>query len=50
MREGASINAKLKFFPPIDSKIVGNKVVLSLHIWEILTAAEVLKISLVYVW
>ena len=47
---GASAKALLKFLAPIDSKIVGNKVVFSLQIWEMLTAAEVLKISFVWVW
>lgn len=33
-----------------DSKIVGKRVVLSLQICETETAADVLKLSLVYVW
>ena len=50
MRAGPSDNARLKFLLVSDSKIVGNKVVLSLQMCEILTAAEVLKTSLVTVW
>lgn len=50
MRAGASANASEKFFALIDSKIVGKRVVFSLQMCEIETAAEVLKISFVCVW
>lgn len=50
MRAGASANASEKFFALIDSKMVGKRVVFSLQMCEIETAAEVLKISFVYVW
>lgn len=33
-----------------DSNIVGNKVVFSLQIWDIETAADVLKASFLVVW
>jgi len=50
IRAGPSDSARLKFLLVSDSKIVGNNVVLSLQMCEILTAAEVLNTSLVTVW
>lgn len=50
MRAGPSKRAWLKFLAPSDSNIVGNKVEFNLQICEMLTAADVLKTSFVWVW
>ena len=50
MRAGASANASEKFFALIDSKMVGKRVVFSLQMCEIETAADVLNTSFVCVW
>lgn len=47
---GPSSRAKENCLHVNDSKIVGKSVVLSLHIWEIETAAEVLNTSFFVVW
>ena len=50
MRGGPSRSAEENCLQVSDSKIVGNNVVFSLQIWDIETAAEVLKTSFLVVW
>ena len=50
MRGGPSKRAAENCLQVRDSKMVGKRVVLSLHMWEIETAAEVLKTSFLVVW
>ena len=45
-----SSNARQNYLQVNDSKIVGKRVVLSLQIWEIETAAEILNGSFLVVW
>ena len=50
MRGGPSRRARENYLVVKDSNIVGNNVVLSLQIWEIDTAADILKGSFFVVW
>lgn len=50
MRGGPSSRAAENYLEVRLSKMVGKRVVLSLQIWDIETAAEVLKTSFLVVW
>ena len=50
MRGGPSRRAAENCLQVRDSKMVGKRVVLSLQMWEIETAAEVLNTSFLVVW
>lgn len=50
MRGGPSRSAAENCLQVRDSKMVGKRVVLSLQMWEMETAADVLKTSFLVVW
>ena len=50
IRGTPSISAAEKLAHVSDSKMVGKRVVFSLQMWEMETAADTLKGSLVWVW
>ncbi len=50
MRWGPSRRAAENCLQVRDSKMVGKRVVLSLQMWEMETAADVLKTSFLVVW
>ena len=50
MRGGPSRRAAEKYLQVRDSNMVGKRVVLSLQMWEMETAADVLKTSFLVVW
>ena len=50
MRGGPSRRAAENYLQVRDSNMVGKRVVLSLQMWEMETAADVLKTSFLVVW